>query len=384
MTIADRAWCEVSLDAIEHNISQFKRIATNSKIMAVVKADAYGFGAVEVSKAVLGTDVCMLGVATADEAVSLRENHIEKPILILGHTPPQYAQQLVQLDITQTIYCLDTASIISKAAKKLGKTAKVHIKIDTGMNRLGFLLRDDTIKRILEISNLPNIEIEGLFTHFSCADEQDESFTNLQFERFMEFSAELEKAGLHIPVKHVCNSSAAMRFPNMHLDMIRVGISLYGFYPSELKYDLSLKPAMMFKTKVALIKEIGSGEKISYGGKFVTTKKSKVATLPVGYADGYSRLLSGKAKVIINGQFAPVVGTICMDQCIIDTTHVNNISIGDEVVLFGRQGKLENSVETLAKIEGTINYEILCLIGKRVPRYYIRKDKIVKILNYLV
>ena len=227
------------------------------------------------------------------------------------------------------------------------------------MNRLGYPASDETIDSILDLAMLPNVEIEGLFTHFACADEEDESFTKMQFERFMYIANELDKKGLKIPLKHVCNSAAAMRFPEMHLDMIRIGLSLYGLYPSKLKYGLNLQPAMQLKSTIVHIKEVDAGEIISYGGTYKTERKSRLATIPVGYADGYSRLLSGKARVIVNGKFAPVVGRICMDQCIIDTTDVNNINIEDEVVLFGTKDALTIPIEELADIEGTISYELL-------------------------
>lgn len=379
-----RTWCEVSLDAITHNLGEFRRIAPTAKIMAVIKADAYGHGVSEVSRTLADSGVDALAVAFTDEALQLRKNGIDTPILVLGHTPVENMGELVDLNITPTVYNFSIAKAVSNAAQRRNKTAKIHVKIDTGMNRLGYIAGDETVEAILDLARLPNIEIEGLFTHFACADEEDEAFTIKQFERFMDIVGKLEKRGLYIPLKHVCNSAAAMRFPQMHLDMIRVGISLYGLYPSDIKYNMDLRPAMQLKSTIAHIKEIGEGEIISYGGIYKTSRKSRVATIPIGYADGYSRLLSGKARVIVNGKYVPVLGRICMDQCIIDVTDVNNINIEDEVVLFGAQQGLTIPIEELAGIIGTINYELLCVIGKRIPRCYTQDGRVVEILNYLL
>lgn len=379
-----RTWCEVSLDAITHNLEQFRGIAPTAKIMAVVKADAYGHGVQEVSRTLADSGVDALAVAFTDEAFQLRKNGISIPILVLGHTPVEYMGEIVDLDITPTVYDFSTAKAVSNAAQRRNKIAKIHIKIDTGMNRLGYLANTDTVETILDLATLPNIQIEGLFTHFACADDENDAYTKQQFDRFTALVSDLEKKGLYIPQKHVCNSAAAIRFPEMHLDMIRIGISLYGLYPSNIKYNIDLRPAMQLKSTIAHIKEVEQGEAISYGGIYVTNRKSKVATIPIGYADGYSRLLSGRAKVIVNGKFVPVLGRICMDQCMIDVTDVNNINIEDEVVLFGAQEGLSIPIEELAQIEGTINYELLCVIGKRIPRCYTQNGRIVEILNYLL
>ncbi len=379
-----RTWCEVSLDAITHNLSEFRRLAPAAKVMAVVKADAYGHGVSEVSRTLADSGVDALAVAFVDEALQLRKNGIDIPILILGHTPVENMGELVDLDITPTVYNFSIAKAVSNAAQRRNKTAKIHVKIDTGMNRLGYIAGDEAVGSILDLARLPNIEIEGIYTHFACADEDDASFTERQFERFMATAEALERQGLKIPIKHVCNSAAAMRFPHMHLDMVRIGISLYGLYPSGIRYDLDLCPAMQLKSTVAHIKEIGAGEIVSYGGIFTTKRKSRVATIPIGYADGYSRLLSGKARVLAGGQYVPVLGRICMDQCIIDVTDVNNINIEDEVVLFGAQQGGVIAIEELADIIGTINYELLCVIGKRIPRCYTQDGRVVEIRNYLL
>lgn len=379
-----RTWCEVSLDAITHNLNKFRGIAPTAKIMAVVKADAYGHGVQEVSRTLADSGADALAVAFTDEALQLRKNGISIPILVLGHTPVEYMGEIVELDITPTVYDFSTAKAVSNAAQRRNKIAKIHVKIDTGMNRLGYPANDETVDTILDLSTLPNVIIEGIFTHFACADDEDPTYTKNQFERFSSLVGKLEERGLYIPLKHVCNSAAAMRFPEMHLNMIRIGISLYGFYPSDIKYEMDLRPAMQLKSTIAQIKEVEKGEAISYGGQYITKRKSRIATIPIGYADGYSRLLSGKARVIVNGKFVPVLGRICMDQCMIDVTDVNNINIEDEVVLFGAQEGLSIPIEELAHIEGTINYELLCVIGKRIPRCYTQDGRIVEILNYLI
>ena len=286
----------------------------------------------------------------------------------------------------------DFARRLSARATELGKTAKIHIKTDTGMNRIGFLYGDNgsenlaTIEKIIEISKLPSIEVEGIFSHFSTSDEADDSYTRLQFRRFTEMTNALSEKGLDIPVKHIANSAALARFPEMQLDMVRAGVIMYGMYPS-LGVDyhgLKLLPAMTFKTRVINIKEVDSGAGISYGRSFVTSKKTKIATIAVGYADGYSRILSGKACALVDGAVVNQLGKICMDQCMIDVTNVNNINIGDEVTLFGTSGDGHISIEEVAGKMGTINYEIACIVGKRIPRIYIKDGKPAGSVNYLL
>lgn len=381
-----RAWAQVDLDALAHNINEIKKI-TNAKILAVVKADAYGHGFLEASRTFLAHGAAMLGVATVDEAVQLRENEISAPILILGGICKDEAQKLVAYDIMPTVYTYEMAKVLSDEAGRQNKTAKIHIKVDTGMNRLGFLAADEAgLEQILSISRLPNLVVDGVFTHFACADEKDASYTHLQFEKFLQVCKKLTARGLTGFIRHACNSAATMMFPEMHLDMVRPGIILYGLYPSDEvdKSRLSLRPAMTLKANITHIKEVGEGERVSYGGRFTTTGPTKIATVSVGYADGYSRILSNQAKMIVADKKVPVIGTICMDQCMIDVTSVQNISVGDEAILFGRWDKESISVEEIAQCMGTINYEVLCVIGKRIPRVYINGGKIVNVLNYLV
>jgi len=384
----NRAWAEINLDNIAHNVREIRRI-TNKKaeIMGVVKADAYGHGVMGVVRTLLDNGVTRLAVSMLDEAIQLRKFGIEVPILILSYTDPIRAEEIILNDVTQTVFSHDLAKALSDAAVKLGKKAKIHIKIDTGMTRVGFMPGYSAVKNVVEISKLPGIIIEGLFTHFASADEKDKSYTYMQFERFMSICSELGRIGVHIPVKHVCNSAGLMEFPEMHLDMVRPGIIMYGLYPSEEvdKSKISLKPAMTLKANVILVKEVEKNTCISYGRIFTTKRDSKIATIPIGYADGYSRLLNNKGKVLINGEFAPVVGRICMDQCMVDVTDLRSeVHVGDEVVIFGRQGENEITVEEVARDMGTINYEVVCVVGKRIPRVYLKDGKICDIVNYLI
>ncbi|MBQ2754991.1 MAG: alanine racemase [Clostridia bacterium] len=366
-----RTWCEVNLDTIYENFIKYRNfVGKDTKIMAVIKADAYGHGAIPCAEKLQGvTDY--FAVAFADEAIDLRENNITAPILILGYSPKTTAKTIVENDITATVYDVDCAKELSKEAKKQGKTAKIHIKIDTGMSRIGFIWDSpETIKQITEISKLENIETEGIFTHFATADEEDCTFTNLQFRRFMSIVNTLEKSGVKFKIKHCCNSAGAMRFPDMHLDMVRIGIGLYGCYPSEFNYNLDLAPAMSMKTRVVNVKTVKKGDSVSYGATFTAKEDMKVATISVGYADGYLRTLSDKASVLVNGKYAKILGRICMDLCMIDVSDVNNISVGDEVLLFGTKDDGILPVSQLASISETISYEILCGMAKRVPRIY--------------
>jgi alanine racemase len=384
----NRSWAEVDLDAIAHNAREIRRI-TNKKaeIMCAVKADAYGHGVLEVSRTLLNNGVTRLAVSMLDEAIQLRNNGISVPILILSYTDPIRAEEIILNDVTQTVFSHDLAIALSNAAVKLKKNIKIHIKIDTGMTRVGFSAGYNAIKNVMEISKLPGIIIEGLFTHFASADETDKSYTFMQFERFMNICSELNRIGLFIPIKHVANSAAIIEFPEMHLDMVRPGIIAYGLYPSDDvdKTKIDLKPAMTLKANVILVKDVEIDTCISYGRIFTTKNDSKIATIPIGYADGFTRLLSNNARVLINGEFAPIVGRICMDQCMADVTaNKIEVQVGDEVVIFGSQAGKQIRIEDLAAALGTINYEIICLIGKRVPRVYIQEGEVSNVLNYLI
>ncbi len=388
-----RAWAEIDLDAIKNNIKNIRSyVSPSAKILGVVKADAYGHGCFEAARTLLENGADSLAVACIDEAVQLRQYGMTCPILILGHSDVKDVENIVEYEITSACYEYSLAKALSDAAKKCGKTAKIHIKVDTGMGRIGYRYASDesvngeTVGEILRISLLPNVEVEGIFTHFSVADENDDEYTFMQFKRFCNLCREIEERGLHIKIRHCCNSAALIRFPQMHLDMVRPGIILYGHSPSEFVdcAKLSLVPAMNFKAKITNLKIIEEGSGVSYGRKFVADKSSRIATIPVGYADGYSRTLSGKAQVITDGKLCDIVGNICMDQCMIDVTDVNTINIGDEVILFGKGDNIELPVESLAEKMGTINYEILCMVGKRIPRVYFKEGKEQNTHNYLL
>ncbi len=376
--LTSRAWAEINLDAIARNFTAIRKIVNKDvKIMCVVKADAYGHGAVEVGQTLLECGSSILAVATIDEAIQLRESGIAVPILILGFTHPLTYDRIVQYDIIQTIFSYDTAKYLSDTAVSVNKKAKVHIKVDTGMTRIGLRPDKDRISEIQQISILPGIEIEGIFTHFAAADQEDKSYTNMQFDSFMQFNRELEKSGLYIPIKHVCNSAGIIECPEMHLDMVRPGIILYGLYPSNEvdKGKISLEPALSLKARITMVKDVAAKLPVSYGGTYITRRPSRIATVSIGYGDGFSRLLSNKGHVLVNGEKAPIIGRICMDQCMIDVTYLKeNVAVGDEVVLIGRQCADEISADRLADEIGTINYEIICAIGKRIPRIYIKDD----------
>ena len=387
----NRSWAEVDLDAIAHNLREIKgKLARNTQVMSVVKADAYGHGVFETVQTLLENGADRLAVSMLDEAIQLRKSGVKVPILILSYTDPCRAEELIQYDIAQTVFSMELAEQLSAAAVSASNTIKVHIKIDTGMTRVGFAPGYDAVKNIVAISKLPGIVVEGLFTHFSKADEWDKAYTNMQFERFAGICTELNRIGVFIPIKHVANSAAAMSYPEMHLDLIRPGIIQYGLYPScEVdKTLLDLKPAMTLKSKVIMVKKVEAGCAVSYGGTFVTERESYIATLPIGYADGYSRLLSNKASVLIHGEYAKVIGNICMDQCMVDVTDLVlagiDVSVGDEVVLFGNQGERELPVSVLASAMGTIPYELVCLIGKRIPRIYLKNGQMTNVRNYLL
>lgn len=370
-----RVWKEIKLDAVKNNVKNIRGLLKDGvRLLAVIKADAYGHGAVEVAKSLLfdgGADY--FGVATYGEAEQLRRAGINTPVLILGAVFDDEYAELVKDDITLTVFDFDTAKKLSDTAKKLGKTAKIHIKIDTGMARIGFLPSEDAVEEIIKISKLDGIEIEGMFSHFAKADEADKMPTRVQFEKFMFIKNELLKRGIKIPICHICNSAGIIDFPEYHLDMVRSGIITYGCYPSDFvnKDALKLESAMSFKSRVVHIKTVEKGTSVSYGGTFTAKEKMKIATVSAGYADGYSRLLSNKADVIINGVRCRVLGRVCMDQLMIDATHLKNINLGDEVILFGKSGNNKVTVEETAEIMGTINYEVMCGLSRRVPGVYI-------------
>ena len=382
-----RTWAEVDLDAIAHNMREIRRITDpKAQIMAVIKADGYGHGFLEVTKTLLENGADRLAVAIPQEGKQLRKRGIDVPVLILSATMEDDIDEIIDLDLITNVFSYEFAEVISKAAQKKKKTANVHIKLDTGMSRIGFVISDnneEVINEILRISKLPYINIEGLFSHFSTSDEKDDTYTRLQFKRFMAVADELKARGLDIPIKHICNSAGVMMYPEMHLDMVRPGVILYGMYPSDEvdKSKLDLIPAMTLKSRISYVKEVESGRGVSYGKEYITDRTTKIATVPIGYADGYLRKIAKHGKMIVHGVKVPIIGRICMDQCMIDVTDVHNIERGDEVIIFGREGV---TIDDVAKWCETINYEISCTISKRIPRIYTKDGKAVKVLDYLL
>ncbi|MFD3155721.1 alanine racemase [Haloimpatiens sp. FM7330] len=378
-------WAEINLDNLASNMREIRRVCESRDIIAVVKADAYGHGALDVAPVFLENGANRLAVAVISEAVELRRGGIECPIMILGFTPPNLIDNILRYDIEQTVYSYDFVYELSQMAKKKNKIAKIHIALDTGMGRIGFLPNEKSIEEVYKISKLPNIIIEGLFSHFSCADEEDKTYTHKQIERYNWFYDKLIEKNIKVNTRHIGNSAAIIDFPEVHFEAVRPGIIQYGYYPSDEvnKNKIKLKPAMSLKTNVVHIKKVPKGEYIGYGRKFKTKNDSVIATLPVGYADGYTRLLFNKGKVIINGKFAPVVGRICMDQCMIDITNIKDVKVGTDVILIGQAEDIKFDAEDAAALLDTISYEVVCMISKRVPRVYIKDDRVVKIRNYV-
>ena len=374
-----RVHADVNLDSIYKNIEETRKIVdSNAKIMVIIKADGYGHGAIPIAK-VLDPIVDAYGIAIIEEGIELRESGITKPLLILGVTPAPLYGKLVEYEIMPAIFSYESAKLLAREAKKQNKTAKIHIAIDTGMSRVGLPINKESIDVIQKIKELDGIEINGCLTHFATADEKDRAFTMEQIKRYQSFVAELEKKGIHIPVKHISNSAGIMEYPEAHLDMVRSGISTYGLYPSEEvdKAKLVLSPAMEIKSYVTYVKTLEPGVGISYGQTFVTERKTRVATIPVGYADGYPRALSNQGYVLIRGKKAAILGRVCMDQFMVDVTDIPSVVEGDIVTLVGKDGDASISVEELAIMSHSFNYEFVCDIGKRVPRvYYYRGEKI--------
>lgn len=380
------AWAEINLNALRNNIKQVVDSCPGKEIIAVIKADGYGHGALGIYKELQNCGATMFAVATLPEAIELRKDGVKLPIIILGYTSPEFYEEVVKYDIEQTIYSYEAAYNLSVKAVKLNKTAKIHIAVDTGMGRIGFLTTRKEAEEVHKIKNLPNIELAGIFTHFATADEKNKEYTNMQIKRFNEFNKHLEELGINIPLKHVSNSAAIIDLPNLEYNGVRAGIMLYGYYPS---YDvdnkrIKLMPVMTLKARIIHIKTLDKGESVSYGRKYITTKETKIGTLPIGYADGLSRLHIGKAKVIVGGKIAPIIGRICMDQCMIDLSEIPDISVGDEVILIG-QDEFGNKItaDDMADNIGTISYEILCDVSKRIPRVYIKDEKQVEVRIYV-
>lgn len=374
MRTNQRCYADIDLKAIGHNIDQVKgKIPEGVKVMAVIKADAYGHGAVQVGK-YLENQVDYFGVATIEEAVELRKSGLQLPILILGYTLKEQYKNVVSYGITQTIYSYQAACALNEEAQKQQKKAVVHIALDTGMTRIGFQTEEESIGEIQKIKELPWLEVEGIFSHFSCADEKDKTYANMQMEKYDSFLDRLEEAGVEIPIKHLCNSAGIMEFDHHRYQMVRSGIITYGLYPSEEvdKTALDLQPALTWKSHVAHVKTVKAGLGVSYGATFITRENMKIATVLVGYADGYPRSLSNKGRMLIHGKSVPIIGRVCMDQVMIDVTDVENVQVEDEVTLVGRDGDEVIPVEELAAMSYSFNYEFVCDINKRVIRNYLK------------
>ncbi|MFW5996295.1 MAG: alanine racemase [Halanaerobiaceae bacterium] len=364
-------WAEVDLENIRFNLAQIRSlIAERTKIMAVVKADAYGHGVIPVVNALIDEGIDRLAVALPGEGMELREAGIDLPIQILGELLPSQLEALLNYDLIPTLCKRETALMLSKMAKKEGKQIKVHIKVDTGMGRIG-KRPENAVDYIKFVSALPRLEIEGLMTHFARADEHNKDYTYGQWEKFKTILERVKLEGIDIPVQQVSNSAAILDLPEMNLDLVRPGIMLYGLFPSgDIENKVKLKPVLSWKARIVYIKEVPPGSGISYGTTYVTERTTEIATIPLGYADGYSRLLSNKGEVLIHGQRAPILGRVCMDQFMVDVTNITDVSAGDEVVLIGRQETEEITATELANLIGTINYEVLCGISKRIKRIY--------------
>lgn len=368
-----RCYAEVSLKAIGHNIAQVKkRLRPGVKLLAVIKADAYGHGAVRVGK-YLEDQVDYFAVATAEEAMELREQGIRLPVLVLGYISPEQYGEILDYDITQTVYSLEIAEKLSEASVKAGCRTKIHAALDTGMTRIGFHITEEEADRIAAISRLPGLELEGMFTHFSCADQKDKTYCGLQLEKFRRMERMLRARGVEIPVKHICNSAGIMEFDDYRFDMVRSGIVTYGLYPSEEvdKSRLPLIPALSWKSRVIHVQDVEPGLGVSYGATYTTEGPcTRIATVSAGYADGYPRALSNKGRVLIHGRYAPILGRVCMDQMMVDVSHIPDVKVEDAVTLIGREGDRRITMEEVADPACRFNYEMACGISKRVPRIY--------------
>jgi alanine racemase len=376
----------IDLDAIADNTRSLRKATSpDAKVMAVVKANGYGHGCSRVSETALSNGADALGVARIDEGVSLREAGISAPILVFGHIPEPDIPKLITHDLTATAYALPFARILSSDAVKYGKPIPIHVKVDTGMGRLG-LLPDagigpektakgigTLVSRVLDISRLPGLHIEGIYTHFATADIPGCRFAAAQLESFLDLLASIRKSGLEIPIRHAANSGALIHMPESHLDMVRPGIALYGLYPSREtdRSRVALIPAMSLRTRIIHLKQVPAGFPVSYGGTYKTAAPTTIATVPIGYADGYRRAFSNRGQMLVRGRKAPVVGRVCMDLTLLDVGHIPGIALGDEAVVFGNQGGEAISADDLADQLDTINYEIVSSVSDRVAREYV-------------
>jgi alanine racemase len=378
------AWIEVNLDALSYNYDTVRSIVGDeTRICSVVKADAYGHGVYEVARLLEQKNTDYFGVAVLDEGIELRKSGISKPILILGPLMQNQAYYVLRYNLTQTITSYDTAKELSNEALKQNETAKVHIKVDTGMGRIGVYYKN-AVALIKAVRDLPNIEIEGIYTHFSTSDSEDKNYTFEQWNRFKEILDHLKNEGINIPIRHAATSAAVIDLPYMKLDMVRVGLMLYGLYPrANMREKIELRPALTLKAKISHLKEMEERMSISYGRNYFAEKGERIATLPIGYHDGFRRILTNNSEVLVHGKRCPVVGTVCMDHVMVNVNACDNVVNFDEVVIIGKQGNEEIPVDEMAEKLSTINYEIIASLGKRIPRVYMRKDQVVAVKNLL-
>jgi alanine racemase len=393
MDLIKRVWATVDLNAVLHNFEVIRsRVDSRAKIMGIVKADGYGHGAVQIARTLLSKGCDYLGVSNLEEALQLRSAGIGAPILILGYTPESCAKTLFENRITQAVFSREYGLRLAQRAKADGVQVHIHIKIDTGMSRIGFFYHDpqqdtQTVEDIAGLCALSGIFAEGIFTHFAQSDtgNADEAFTKQQFSLFTDLIAKLKARGITFALRHCANSGAIISYPQMHLDMVRAGIILYGLEPSdELAGALALRPALALHAVVSMVKDLPAGETVSYGRTYTADSPRRVATVPIGYADGYPRLLSSNAAMLVNGKRAPVIGRVCMDQLMLDVTGIDGVCEGTAVTVYGSDGSEQITLEEVAKRCGTINYEIACMLSKRVPRIYLHDGAVVETVNHIL
>ncbi len=376
-----RVYASIDLTAVLHNMEAIHRLLhPKAKIIAVIKTDAYGHGAVEIAETIEHLDYLFgFATATAEEAFTLRRQGIKKPVLILGHVFAEHNKMLAEQEIRPSVFTLEKAEQLSKAAQAVGKDLAVHIKIDTGMGRIGMRPGPESAKTIAQIAALPHIVVEGIFTHFAKADETDKTYTKRQIAQFQEIIRLAEKEGVTVPYRHCSNSAGIIDMPDANMDLVRAGIILYGLWPSDEvhKERIDLHPVLELKSHVAYVKTVEAGTSISYGGTYTAAIPRVVATIPVGYGDGYPRSLSNKGWVLIHGQRAPIIGRICMDQFMVDVTDIAHVKAGDLVTLAGTDGAQRLSLETLGELSGRFHYEFACTLGRRIPRVYYKDGVLV-------
>ncbi|MCQ5201827.1 alanine racemase [Mordavella massiliensis] len=382
-----RVCARIDLDAVEYNLDMMKQnIKEETKMIGVIKTDGYGHGAVQIARYVMEEKDYIWGyaVATLDEAVLLKKNQVKKPVLVLGCIFPDQRDIMIEQEVRMTCYTLEMAEDISKRAQKLNQKAYIHIKLDTGMSRLGFQITEESVEEICRIASLPNLVLEGMYSHFATADETDKTFTKKQLERYLWMKEKLEERKVTFPYYHCSNSAGIIDVKEANMDLVRAGISTYGLYPSNEveKKNVPLKPALQLISHVAHVKWVESGTPVSYGCTYVTKRRTRIATIPVGYGDGYPRSLSNKGYVLIRGKKAPILGRVCMDQFMVDVTDIDAVTFQDRVTLVGTDGGEDLPVEVLSDLSGRFNYEFVCDLGKRIPREFIRSGKVVEQMDY--